>query len=907
MRAGPISSESVNTSATTTVPAGSSGGRSLRPLLVLCALALAALGIAIFVSSRFLIGSFEQVEAAAVEQKAAQVYNAFEADLRQLAISNRDYAEWDDAAEFVHSGNPQFVAANFVRESLNGMHVDVVWIADHSGHEAFSCFMDRRTGQVVSPAPRAYLQGLQRFLADPSLMQRPPAERIVDTPHGLAAVAALEVRRTDRSQPTGAVMLFARFIEAAEITRVRDTSQLPVAVTYLDDASKSQLPAPVRAWLDSSRSSRSFVLPHGKRAISGYAVVRDIDHRPAALLATPATRDILALGLRTTWYMLGSIGALLILFGAAVMSLVVRLQRSFAAGDAVRTRYRTIGAQLQESIVLIDAKTFDVIEVNEAVMRALDIRRKDVRGLRVQDIFPDISETMLRGAASRSAGRAIHESRALRRGGQPLETEVAISSMDIQGQRLLTLVGHDISHRRAAEERERANRRRLMQLAQQDSLTGLPNRVYLHSRLPLVLKKLKDNERLLALVYVDLDHFKNINDALGHPSGDQLLQIVAKRLRAAVAAHDLVAHMGGDEFVVVATLVPDVAGIEELASRLQTAVSAPVVLDSESVSVTASMGIALYPRDGRDVASLLKYADIALYHAKEAGRHCHRFFSSVMNTKVSEHVAVEQALRHAAGTQQIYMEYQPVIDLRTGRVASLEALMRWRHPERGTIAPGQFIPVAEKSGLIAELGEQALTQVLTQLAAWLAVDVPIVPIAVNVSPLQLERTDFAALVEKLAAKAGVDPRWLRFEITESAMMKEPERLIGTLERLRALGSQVLIDDFGTGYSSLSYLNRLPIDTLKIDRAFVADLDKGAARTPIIHAVIDLAKQLRLTTVAEGVETAEQAALLRDHGCDYAQGYHYSRPVAAHHCRSLLEELRRERALTQTMLVRAISS
>jgi EAL domain-containing protein (putative c-di-GMP-specific phosphodiesterase class I) len=253
------------------------------------------------------------------------------------------------------------------------------------------------------------------------------------------------------------------------------------------------------------------------------------------------------------------------------------------------------------------------------------------------------------------------------------------------------------------------------------------------------------------------------------------------------------------------------------------------------------------------------------------------------------------------------MDYQPVIDLRTGQLTSLEALMRWRHPEREMIPPGQFIPVAEKSGLIVELGKQGLTLVIAQIRAWLDAEVPIVPVAINVSPLQLERTDFAALVSELAAQAGIDPSWLRFEITESAVMKDPDRLVGTLQTLRDLGSQVLIDDFGTGYSSLSYLNRLPVDTVKIDRAFVRDLGANCPHTPIIDAVIDMARKLGLKTVAEGVETAEQAALLREQGCDYAQGYFFSKPVSARQCRSLLRELARVRPLTETVMVRAISS
>jgi len=253
------------------------------------------------------------------------------------------------------------------------------------------------------------------------------------------------------------------------------------------------------------------------------------------------------------------------------------------------------------------------------------------------------------------------------------------------------------------------------------------------------------------------------------------------------------------------------------------------------------------------------------------------------------------------------MNYQPIIELRTGRMHSLEALMRWRHPEIGMIAPSQFIPVAEKSGLIVELGQVALRQVLAQLREWIDAKVPIVPIAVNVSPLQFDRSDFAALVVQYAREAGVDPSWLRFEITESALMKEPQKLIGTLKTLRSLGSQILIDDFGTGYSSLSYLNQMPVNTLKIDRAFVRDIGTDTPHQPIINAVIDMARTLHLSTVAEGVETAAQAALLQDLGCDFGQGFFYSKPVSARHCLALLLELQCELPLTDTMLVRAVSS
>jgi diguanylate cyclase (GGDEF)-like protein/PAS domain S-box-containing protein len=605
--------------------------------------------------------------------------------------------------------------------------------------------------------------------------------------------------------------------------------------------------------------------------------------------------------------MVAGIVAMFIAFGAAVLWLVRRLQRSFADQHSIEVRYRNIASQLREAIVLVDGSSFELLEANDAARKALGCSRETLQTQNVQNLFPEITPAVLAEVVKDRADGTIHITRQRRDAEGWSDAEVNITCLDIQGRTVLTLVSHDVSHRKAAEERERDSRRQLAKIAQHDALTTLPNRLYLHARLPRILETIAVGGRLLALLYVDLDNFKNINDSLGHGQGDRLLQIVATRMKAAVSMHDLVARMGGDEFVVVAPLMPDNDAVDKLALRLRTAVSAPIALENATVTVTASLGIVIFPNDGSDVKTLLKHADIALYQAKEAGRDCHRFFSADMDLRVSEHLALEQALRHAVGTNQITMDYQPVIDLRTGQLSSLEALMRWRHPEREMIPPSQFIPVAEKSGLIVELGRQGLTRVIAQIRAWLDADVPIVPVAINVSPLQLERTDFAALVSELAGKAGIDPSWLRFEITESAVMKEPDRLVGTLQTLRDLGSQVLIDDFGTGYSSLSYLNRLPVDTVKIDRAFVRDLGANCPHTPIIDAVIDMARKLGLKTVAEGVETAEQAALLQEQGCDYAQGYFYSKPVSARQCRSLLRELERVRPLTETVMVRAIAS
>jgi diguanylate cyclase (GGDEF)-like protein len=770
--------------------------QQVRPLILFCAAMLIVLAAGVIVGARTLMGSYLQLETSATRQKAEQVYRAFEADLRQLQMSNRDYAEWDAAEDYIRSRDPVFLASNFSAEELAGMHVDTVWIVDANGRDVFSRSVDRGL-DITTPAPRELLDALRRFaVRDPALRERSPAERLVRTPLGLAAVSALEITRSNKSRPSGATMLFARLIEDDELDRVRETSQLPVTLIDLGPGDAQKLPAEVAAWARAAQAAPFFVRPADERVVVGYSLLRDVDGAPLAAFATESAREIRALGMRTSWYVLSIVVGLFVAFGTIASVLLLR-----------------------------------VVALNKR---------------------------------------------------------------------------HALA-RRDAEEQRRSTRRKLAKQALRDPLTGLPNRLYLHTRLPRLIAKMADSNRLLAVVCLDIDHFKNINETRGHAQGDRLLQIVAKRLRANVSTADIVARMGGDDFVIVASLLADEKAVQRFAKRLQAIVGADVNLSDKVVTVTASLGLALYPRDGADMETLLKRAEIALYQAKEAGRRCYRFFAEDMSARVNQHAALEQELRRAIDTPQVYLEYQPIIDLRDGRVVSLEALMRWRHPEVGSIPPARFIPVAEKSGLILELGQQALKDVLKQQRAWLDEDVPVVPIAVNVSALQVDRLDFAAQVKRLTTEAGVEPKWVRFEITESAVTKEPERLIATLRELRSLGSQVLIDDFGTGYSSLSYLSRLPADILKIDRAFVRDLGRSEEHSPIIRAIIDMAKRLNMKTVAEGVETPMQAAVLCELECDYAQGFLYSKPVAAHHCRVLLEQLRRERPLTETMIMRVVGT
>jgi diguanylate cyclase (GGDEF)-like protein len=458
------------------------------------------------------------------------------------------------------------------------------------------------------------------------------------------------------------------------------------------------------------------------------------------------------------------------------------------------------------------------------------------------------------------------------------------------GALVLALVVLVSRERLALRLQRRAHRRRLLRLARRDGLTGLPNRAFLQAHLPELLRQVEREDALLALLYIDLDNFKDVNDSLGHTAGDRLLTSAARRLRSCAASGDLVVRMGGDEFIVVAAGLQAVSSIDHIARRIEETLGAPLDIDGAPLKIIASIGISVYPNDGTNLEQLLKHADIALHEAKAHGRSNYQFFTGEMQARISERLELEQALRAALGTEQLCIEYQPSFDLQSKAPVGFEALARWHHPHLGLVPPARFIPIAEQSNLVLELGGWALRRVCRQLAEWQALGLPLLPVSVNVTSRQFEQGRLVETVAGLTREFGIDATLLQIEITESAAMHHPEQHLGTLQALRDLGTRILIDDFGTGYSSLSYLKHLPIDTLKIDRAFVRDMASDSNDAAIVSAIIGIARSLGLHVVAEGVETAEQVACLLRLGCHTAQGFYFSRPLTAAVARVLLERL-----------------
>ena len=431
----------------------------------------------------------------------------------------------------------------------------------------------------------------------------------------------------------------------------------------------------------------------------------------------------------------------------------------------------------------------------------------------------------------------------------------------------------DISERKQAEERIR-------HLAYHDLLTDLPNRALMGERAGDAIARARRDGRKVALLFVDLDRFKNVNDSLGHGAGDDLLRLCATRLLTALRSADLVGRQGGDEFAVLLADLVDVEAAARIAAKLVEAVRRPFLVGDRELRLTCSIGVALFPENGESFEALLQSADSAMYAAKDAGRDCFRFHSAEMTQRATWRLELENDLRRAVPAEQLWLAYHPQIDLKTGRLAGCEALVRWRHPTRGAMNPAEFIPVAEDSGIILPLGEWVLREACRARARWRDRGLATGRVAVNVSSIQFRDPAYVGTVERALAEARLPASLLELEVTESVIMAGFEDVVATLRALGALGVRLSVDDFGTGYSSLSYLKRFPVDKLKIDRSFVTELPGDADSAAIAAGIIGLAHGLGMRVIAEGVEDARQVAWLREAGCEEGQGHHFSTPLAA---------------------------
>ena len=543
----------------------------------------------------------------------------------------------------------------------------------------------------------------------------------------------------------------------------------------------------------------------------------------------------------------------------------------------------------QEGVVIMDADR-TVESINSAFTRITGYDLEDVRGKKLEALHialrnPEIFEQILRDI--RQDGQWQGSVSGINKSGNFYHIWASIDAIEDETGTVSHVVAmfSDITEKKLSEER-------IYHLAHYDALTDLPNRLSLNDRLQHAMAYAQRHERLVAVMFLDLDHFKNINDTLGHAVGDSLLQAVAKRLLGCVRECDTVGRLGGDEFTIILTDIKHVNDAMIVAQKILEHLSKPFVLQDRELFITASIGVTLYPLDNDSPHELIKNADTAMYRAKDQGRNNYQFYTSDMNLLALANLELQSGLHKALQRAEFELHYQPQVNMKTGEIVGVEALARWRHPEKGLISPALFIPVAEESGLIVPIGEWVLRTACEQNMVWQRAGIKPIRMAVNLSARQFQQKNLLQMITQVLNDAGMQPEYLELELTEGLVMQNAQATIRILHQLKEMGIRVSIDDFGTGYSSLSYLKRFPIDTLKIDQAFVRDITTDPDDAAIATAIIAMAHSLKFKVVAEGVETQDQLTFLCNKACDEMQGYFFSRPLPAEEIGLLLQSERR---------------
>ena len=559
---------------------------------------------------------------------------------------------------------------------------------------------------------------------------------------------------------------------------------------------------------------------------------------------------------------------------AMVTDITERKRSELALRDS-ENRLRTLIDAEPECVKLIDSQGI-LHHINAAGLAMMECDYpEEVLGKSIysrilpeyRDAYIKFIERVMKGERDRMAYELI----GLKGTRRWMDSHAVPFRMENEDTSFVLSITRDVSEQKRSEER-------IEYLAYFDTLTGLPNRLLLHDRLQQALFEAERQDHRVAILFVDLDRFKNVNDSLGHAAGDLLLKAVAERLSALVRQGDTVARLGGDEITIVLTAVTDEEEIGRATGKILHAFESPFDIEGRELFVTASLGVAVYPSDGKDVTELLRNADAAMYRAKELGRNTVQLYSREFTRQVTRSLALENALRQALEREEFTLHYQPVVCLKTGRIVATEALIRWNHPEFGMVPPAQFIPIAEETGLIVQIGTWVLHRACRQAQEWISAGLPPCRMSVNLSARQARAAELMTTVRSALDGCGLEARYLSLELTETDLMQTQGVVVQNLHQLAAMGIEILVDDFGTGYSSLSYLRRFPVHTLKIDRSFVSGITDNPSDATITRAIISMAHSLNLTVVAEGVETQDQLRFVRQHLCETVQGYFFSRPL-----------------------------
>lgn len=781
----------------------------------------------------FLLNSFLELEHDRADRDLGRIDQAVDQINHTLFTFTSDWSHWNDLYDFMQNKNPAFVPNNLNMTAFMNSTINFISYWDLKGNLVVGTAVNTDKGDLI-----AFPKGIEKYIYPGStILDRYDVKNdlsgYISLPEGIMMVAAVAVTDGDIIQSPLGTMVTGRLISDKILQKIKDTTKLSINLIPLRDNMSSKFGEAFKETLNDKDGH--FSKPINSDIIEGYSLLKDINDKPIAMFHMESPRVIYQSGLKAIQYYLTSFVLLGVLFsmllvGLLRMLIVKRLER-------------------------LDHEVADIGESNQLT------RRVDETG---NDELSSVSRQINHML---SIIQAAHEK---------LEHRVHERTQELQ--QTNEKLQQEIIERKSVENELIVHKEYLAKLAHFDSLTSLPNRVYFNEILEKTLKSAIKSNKKLAILFIDLDRFKTINDALGHHIGDLVLKEVSSRIQTILREGDILARLGGDEFIILLNNIDSTKLTSAFAERVLHVFNKPIAIKNHEFYLTASIGICIFPDDGETLEDLQRNADMAMYKSKHSGGDVFQYFTKEMNFKASEHIQLESSLRKAVKNNEFILHYQPKYDIRSGTIVGVEALVRWNHPELGLISPAKFIPHAEEAGLILQIGEFVIREACRACKSWQDQGYMPVGVAVNLSPKQFRHQDIVKLVSDVIIETSLDPKYLELEITESAVMDNVDAAAKKLNDIKNMGIKVSVDDFGTGYTSISYLKQFPVSILKIDQNFVKGIPNNPNDVAITVAVIALAHSLGMHVVAEGVESSEQMQWLADHECDYAQGYFLSRPL-----------------------------
>lgn len=802
------------------------------------------MGLTYVGSWNFLIKNFIELEQQQVRTNLFRVQESIDQISKGLASFTADWAHWNDAKAFILGTNPSFVSDNINIAALSNSNINLLLYFDKAGQ--------LKVGVAVDLIHRHFipiLDGINRYTyPDSQLLHRTDVNKdcvgFMLLPSGIMIVASSAVTDGDKHYPIVGAMVNARYFSTALLQQVADRTRSRLKLFNSSQIARNPILSQEYAKLSKYNGYQTRIV--NDDFIAGYLLIRDVNNTPIGMIRLLEHRDIYKKGVNAINFLLGSF----LLLGAVLALLLWWLLRSL------------IVLRLEK----LDRQIAEVSNSNRLELRV------DAKG---HDELSSVATRVNNMLSIIQSGHEKLEDRVHQRTKELEETNIKLTK--------------EITERHAVEKELLVHKEHLDYLAHYDHLTGLPNRVLFNDLLNKALHNAQRHHKKLAVLFIDLDRFKAINDAYGHHAGDIVLKTLSARFTSVLRTEDTLARLGGDEFILMLTDLEHTNSPAIVAKKLLQVCEQPVILDNREFFLGASIGISIFPEDGNNLETLQKNADMAMYCAKNSGGESYHFFTEEMNLNAHKLIKLEADLRKAITNHELVNYYQPILDLKTNQVMAVETVARWQHPELGLISPGEFIPLAEETGLILKVGEWVLQQACKDNQSWQEQGFKPVIVTVNLSAIQFRQHQLIDTIKYALETSGIAPNCLEVEITESAVMENVETAIAKLKEIQQMGIKIAVDDFGTGYSSISYLKQFPIDVLKIDQSFIKDIPNNKVDMSITNAIIDLAHSLNLLTIAEGVETNEQLDFLRNAGCDCIQGYFFSRPIPADQLIALLEK------------------